>query len=146
MEIAEEARVWCERRPGPSREGGQYCWADVRGEGGPTTGASFSALSLRWQGTSKTSSRGRYEPLLSSQTPEAGSDCWRGSVTRSQPLLLSFWEPAWAVCLHTPYQEDNGQHRLRKETASLQTKNSLHTKKMLNHSSYTEKLLHINSP
>ena len=33
MEIAEEARVWCERRPGPSREGGQYCWADVRGEG-----------------------------------------------------------------------------------------------------------------
>ena len=55
---------------------------------------------------------------------------------------IADWEPAaaptfpgawaWAVHLHTPYQGDNSQHMLKKETASIHTKNSPHPSKKLN--------------
>ena len=46
------------------------------------------------------------------------------------PTFPGAW--AWAVHLHTPYQGDNSQHMLKKETASIHTKNSPHPSKKLN--------------
>ena len=55
-----------------------------------------------------------------------------GPAARSQKLPPASWESTRAVHLHTLHQGDNGQHTLRKEMASIHTKNSPHSKKILN--------------
>ena len=55
--------------------------------------------------------------------------------TRCQLLPLPSWEHMWIMNLHITHQEENGQHTVRKETASIpnsQIKNSPHTQKLLN--------------
>ena len=49
----------------------------------------------------------------------------------SQPLHPPSWEHV-PLHLHTPYQGDKSEHTLKKVTASIQTKNSPHVKKILN--------------
>ena len=82
--------MWCERRPGPTREGGCYCWGSCKERGGPAIGASFSTHTLRWQGTTYMSCRGRYKPPLPSWTPEAGADHCQGSCNREPTTASAF--------------------------------------------------------
>ena len=107
------------------------------GRGGTATGASFSTRSQA-AGHTYTRSRGGCEPLL---PPEDSRGRHRlllllrvpGSGTECFPAFL---EPVQATHLRILYQGDNGQHTLRKETASTQTSNCPHAKKCETHTSY----------
>lgn len=93
-----------------------HCWEAHKERGGTATEASSSAAGHRLHelqvraAAAILDSRGSLDPL-----PPPSSE----HVRR-------------ATHLHTLYQGDKGQHMLRKETAIIQTKNSPHTKKLLN--------------
>lgn len=91
--------------------------------------AGTNPTSLGVTATGKDSATRHSLPLL----PPCGSPplpkSWQpASICRHCPLLPPSWNHGQAVHLHTPYQEANGLHTLRKETATIQIKSSPHTK------------------
>ena len=93
---------------------------------------------LRRQDTACTGSRSRHQPLLWAQGWAWATDAIAGSRGTSEPPpYRELWERVPAatfagsgrerqpLLLHTPYQWDNSQHTLRKETAGIHTKTTL---------------------
>ena len=82
------------------------------------------------------------------KTPQADTDCYCcwGSRDRAPRAAPAFLEPVQATHLRISYQGDNGQHTLRKETASTQTSNCPHAKKCETHMSYPESFPLVKSP
>ena len=74
----------------------------------------------------------RYQCHLNLQRQAQTIATTEDPITGWQPQALPPWERAKAGHLHATYQGDKAQHKLRKETASIQTKNSLKPKKLLN--------------
>ena len=75
-------------------------------------------------------SRSQSLPLSSQQRvqPTDATIAAESPKTRCQLLSPPPQEHVWAMHLNIPYQGDNSQHMLRKETANIQTKSSPQSK------------------
>ena len=133
------------KKPGPPSKARDHCWGITQGEGQEHhRGASFPTHALRQQDT-----------LYKLQEPAwaaAAITCSRGMQatptaktcpSRHQslpPLACGPRSTRRPLYLHTPYHKDDGQHGLRKEVTSIQTKSNKNIKPI---QAYTRMLPHI---